>query len=99
LIKGVHSSDYSSVALHNIQLHSDLVSGDVSIGIINTLPFDGIQLLLGNDLAGEKVTVNPIVTNKPCSTSISDVIEQEIPKYKSIVYGHKSNGKTTRIRE
>ncbi|CAB4005229.1 Retrovirus-related Pol poly from transposon, partial [Paramuricea clavata] len=82
LIKGVHSSDYSSVPLHNIRLHSDLVSGDVSIGIIDTLPFDGIQLLLGNDLAGEKVTVNPIVTNKPmkpCSTSISDVIEQEIP--------------------
>jgi hypothetical protein len=79
LIKGVHSSDYSSVPLHNIQLHSDLVSGGVSIGIIDTLPFDGIQLLLGNDLAGEKVTVNPIVTNKPCSTSISDVIEQEIP--------------------
>ncbi|CAB4031913.1 Transposon Ty3-I Gag-Pol poly, partial [Paramuricea clavata] len=46
LIKGVHSSDYSSVPLHNIRLHSDLVSGDVSIGIIDTLPFDGIQLLL-----------------------------------------------------
>ena len=57
LIKGVHYSDYNSVPLHNIRLHSDLVSGDVSIGVIDSLPFDGIQLLLGNDLAGERVTV------------------------------------------
>ena len=62
LIKGVHSSDYNSVPFHNIRLHSDLVSGDVSIGVIDSLPFDGIQLLLGNDLATEKVTVNPIMT-------------------------------------
>ena len=43
------------------------------------MPFDGIQLLLGNDLAGERVTVNPIMTNKPCSIPISTVVEQEIP--------------------
>ena len=79
LTKGVHSSDYNSVHLHNIRLHSDLASGDVSIGVIDSLPFDGIQLLLGNDLAGERVTVNPIMTNKPCSIPISTVIEQEIP--------------------
>ena len=79
LIKGVHSSDYNSVPLHNIRLQSDLVSGDVSIGVIDSLPFDGIQLLLGNDLAGERVTVNPIMTNKPCSIPISTVVEQEIP--------------------
>ena len=79
LIKGVHSSDYNSVPLHNIRLNSDLVSGDVSIGVIDSLPFDGIQLLLGNDLAGERVTVNPIMTSKPCSIPISTVIEQEIP--------------------
>ena len=79
LIKGVHSSDYNSVPLHNIRLNSDLVSGDVSIGVIDSLRFDGIQLLLGNDLAGERVTVNPIMTSKPCSIPISTVIEQEIP--------------------
>ena len=56
LIKGVHSSDYNSVPLHNIRLNSDLVSGDVSKGVIDSLPFDGIQLLLGNDLAGERAS-------------------------------------------
>ena len=65
--------------MHNIRLNSDLVSGGVSIGVIDSLPFDGIQLLLGNDLTGERVTVNPIMTNKPCSIPISTVIEQEIP--------------------
>ncbi|CAB4003876.1 Hypothetical predicted protein, partial [Paramuricea clavata] len=77
LIKGVHSSDYSSVPLHNIRLHPD--PGDVSIGTIDTPPLDGIQLLLGNDLAGEKATANPTATKKPCSTSISDATEQETP--------------------
>ena len=40
----------------------DLVSGDILIGIIDSyLPFDGMPLILGNDLAGEKVTVNPVL--------------------------------------
>ena len=79
LIKGVHSSEYSPIPLHNIKLHSDLVSGDVVIGIIDSLPFDGIQLILGNDLAGEKVTVNPVLSNTPCTECIPVTAEQEIP--------------------
>ena len=79
LIKGVHSSEYSPIPLHNIKLHSDLVSRDVVIGIIDSLPFDGIQLILGNDLAGEKVTVNPVLSNTPCTECIPVTAEQEIP--------------------
>ena len=79
LFKGVHSSEYSPIPLHNIKLQSDLVSGDVQIGIIDSLPFDGIQLILGNDLAGEKVRVNPILSNTPCSEYIPNTTEQEIP--------------------
>ena len=79
LFKGVHSSEYSPIPLHNIKLQSDLVSGDVQIGIIDSLPFDGIQLILGKDLAGEKVRVNPILSNTPCSEYIPNTTEQEIP--------------------
>ena len=57
-IRGVNSKDYRSIPLHNLKLQSDLVTGDVSLGVIESLPFDGIHLLLGNDLAGDKVTVN-----------------------------------------
>ena len=58
LIKGVHSSDYNSVPLHNIRLNSDLVSGDVSIGVIDSLPFDGIQLLLWRGIVDKIVRVH-----------------------------------------
>ena len=36
-------------------------------------------MLLGNDLAGSKVEVNPLVTDKPSVDPNTDSIEQEIP--------------------
>jgi len=47
------------VLLHKVYLNSSLVSGIVTVGIRPTLPIQGIALLLGNDLAGGKVNVNP----------------------------------------
>ena len=79
LIKGIDSTDFVSVPLHNIHLSSSLVSGPVTVGVRSSLPFDGIQLLLGNDLAGDKVVVNPIVTVKPCVDQPADPVEEEIP--------------------
>ena len=49
------------------------------MGILPSLPFDGVHLLLGNDLAGSKVEVNPLVTDKPSVDPNTDSIEQEIP--------------------
>ena len=65
LIKGVGSEDYSSIQLHNVYIWTDLVEGPFQLGVRNTLPFDGIDLILGNDLAGDKVKVQPILTNTP----------------------------------
>ena len=79
LIKGVDSSDFITVPLHNIYLSSKLISGPVTLGIRPCLPFEGIHLLLGNDLAGDKVIVNPLVTDKPRLDQNVDPIEQEIP--------------------
>ena len=79
LIRGIDAQKYTSVPLHNINLQSKLVSGDVQIGIIDTLPFDGIHLLLGNDLAGSKVNVDPILSDKPIISQSPDPIEDIIP--------------------
>ena len=79
LIKGVDSTEFTSISLHNAYLSSDLVSGHVVVGILPSLPFDGVHLLLGNDLAGSKVEVNPLVTDKPSVDPNTDSIEQEIP--------------------
>jgi hypothetical protein len=35
------------------------------VGVRHNLPFEGVSLLLGNDLAGHKVVAQPIVTNEP----------------------------------
>ena len=61
LIQGVECG-FVNVPLHNICLSSDLVNGPVAVGIRQTLPFKGVHLLLGNDLAGDNFVVNPLVT-------------------------------------
>ena len=78
LIQGVECG-FVNVPLHNIYLSSDLVNGPVAIGIRQTLPFKGVHLLLGNDLAGDKVVVNPLVTDTPCMDPSPDPIEQVLP--------------------
>ena len=45
---------------------------------IRPLPFKGIHLLLGNDLAGDMVVVDPLLTSTPCVDQPPDPIEQEI---------------------
>ena len=78
LIQGVECR-FVTVPLHNIYLSSDLVNGPVAVSIRQTLPFKGVHLLLGNDLAGDKVVVNPLITDTPCTDQSPDPIEQELP--------------------
>ena len=77
LIQGVECGFLN--VLHNIYLSSDLVTGLVAVGIRPSLPFKGVHLLLGNDLAGDKVVVNPLLTGIHCIDQPPDPIEQEIP--------------------
>ena len=65
LIQGIGSDENcASVPLHRVHLSSSVLSGSVVVGLRSSLPFKGVQLLLGNDLAGDKV-VNPANTNAP----------------------------------
>ena len=78
LIHGVECG-FVNVPLHNIYLSSDLVTGLVAVGIRPSVPFKGVRLLLGNDLARDKVVVNPLLNSTPCVDQPTDPIEQEIP--------------------
>ena len=57
LLQGVELG-HVSVPLHNINLECDLVVGPVTIGVRPQLPVKGVAVILGNDLAGSKVTTN-----------------------------------------
>lgn len=43
------------VSLHRFNLFSDLVHGEVVMGVRTSLPMEGVDIILGNDLAGGKV--------------------------------------------
>ena len=68
-----------SVVFHAVNLKSDFVNGSVTIGVMHSLPFTGVDFLLGNNLAGDKVVINPLVTATPSLDQI-DQIESEIPE-------------------
>jgi len=56
---------FASVPLHKVFLKSDLISGHVIVGVRPDLSAKGVSLLLGNDLASDKVMVNPCVSSLP----------------------------------
>ena len=81
LLKGVDTipGSYPSASLHQVYLSSSHVNGQVTVGIQSSLPVDGIDFLLGNDLAGDKVILNPLVTDTPCVYQQQDPVEVEVP--------------------
>ena len=74
---------FVNVPLHNIYLSSDLVTGLVAVGIRPFFTFYRCSLMLGNDWAGDKVVINPLLTAIPCIDQPPDPIEQEIPDHPS----------------
>lgn len=61
------------VPLHRVNIQSDLVSDLVKIAVRSQLPIKGIDLILGNDLAGGKVLPFPEVVEDPFSDSRNGV--------------------------
>ena len=49
------------VQLHEVNIKSSLINANIVIGMRPSLPVEGISLILGNDLAGDKVMVDPRV--------------------------------------
>ena len=64
LIQGVELETLS-IPLHKVSLQRDLVSDTVVVGVRHSLPVRGINLILGNDLVGEKVIASPHMLNDP----------------------------------
>ena len=68
---------FLNVPLHVVNLKSDFVNGPVTVGVTHSLLVSGVHFFLGNDLAGDKVVVNPLVTANPSLDHIDPI---EIPE-------------------
>lgn len=64
LLQGI-AGHYVSVSLVTVRLQSDLVSGEVKVGLVDKLPVPGVSFIMGNDLAGGQVSVAPCVSEQP----------------------------------
>lgn len=74
---------FMGVSLHAIHSDSELVKGHVVVGVHRQFPIDGVSFILGNDLAGGKVLLNPQVTAVHLSEHPDDS-EQRFPKVFSV---------------
>ncbi|XP_071959886.1 uncharacterized protein [Antedon mediterranea] len=52
--------------------------GDFVVGVVPSLPVWGVTLLLGNDLAGDRVTVEPVVCKSPVEDENTVCLEKEL---------------------
>ena len=78
LISGVEMG-VLEVPLHEVNIKSSLINGNIVIGMRPSLPVEGISLILGNDLAGEKVMVDPRVVEKPRDDVKTERLAEKFP--------------------
>ena len=78
LISGVEMG-ILEVPLHEVNIKSSLINGNIVIGMRPSLPVEGISLVLGNDLAGEKVMVDPRVVEKPRDDEETERLAEKFP--------------------
>ena len=78
LISGVKMG-ILEVPLHEVNIKSSLINGNIVIGMRPSLPVEGISLILGNDLAGEKVMVDPRVVEKHRDDEKTEKLAEKFP--------------------
>ena len=78
LISGVEIG-VLEVPIHEVNIKSNLINSNIVIGMRPSLPVDRISLILGNDLAGEKVMVDPRVVEKPRDDEKTERLAEKFP--------------------
>ncbi|XP_068210330.1 uncharacterized protein [Palaemon carinicauda] len=70
-----------SAPIVEVKLETPLISGFVKIALVREIPVSGVELILGNDLCGDKVfgSSNPILTEKPSNSSSITEVECTFP--------------------
>ena len=70
-----------AVPLCRISLTCDVYAGPAEVAVLHELPVDGVDVILGNDLAGEKVGLAPppVLSEKPVSNPDVCKLEKSDP--------------------
>ena len=89
LVSGVEMGVFE-VPLQEVNIKSCLINGNFVIGMRPSLPVEEISLILGNDLEGERVMVDPKVVEKPRDDEKMEIIH--IVEFYSIFIGLVSEG-------
>ncbi len=66
LVESIGDTGCQSLPLHRVCLKSKYVIGDVTVGIVDKIPIEGVHMLLGNDLARGRVDMCPVLFEKGC---------------------------------
>ena len=98
LISGVEMGVLKA-PLHEVNIKSSLINGNIVIGMRPSLPVEGISLILGNDLAGEKVIVDPRVVEKPRDKKTERLAEKFPGIFPASVVTHSMKAKKEAIKE
>ena len=99
LISGVEMG-VLEVPLHEVNIKSIIINGNIVIGMRPSLPVEGISLILGNDLAGEKVMVIPRVVEKPRDDEKIERLAEKFPGiFPASVVTHSMKAKKEAIKE
>ena len=78
LISGVEMG-VLEVPLHEVNIKSNLINGNIVVGMRPSFPVEGISLILRNDLAGQKVIVDPRVVEKPRDDEKTERLVEKFP--------------------
>ncbi|KAK3886585.1 hypothetical protein Pcinc_009233 [Petrolisthes cinctipes] len=66
------------IPVHYVWIKSGFIKGRVKVGVSDKLPVSGVDMLLGNDLAGNIVVPNPELVENPISEKDDKILEPEI---------------------
>ncbi|KAK4318854.1 hypothetical protein Pmani_010176 [Petrolisthes manimaculis] len=67
-----------SVPIIDVTLDCSTAKGTVRVGVVKELPVPGVNFLLGNDIAGGRVTVNPILSMCPVNELLTREYEEKM---------------------
>ncbi|KAK7926200.1 hypothetical protein WMY93_008510 [Mugilogobius chulae] len=83
VVKGIGLS-YVPAPLHNVHIESKLVSGIFPVAVRDQFPVDGVDFIMGNDIAGGKVYPSPEVVSQPIPDSEQDELSKQHPEVFSV---------------